>query len=341
MMGLGGLIWIGSRRLAHFDAALAAYTAAVLFAAFGLTYRYAVWLQRPPTAMLWRRGWQAFMRRGRRGRNAADWVRHVSSDFVANRFILSRGRLHFESIPGDLGRYRAYVFGFPTFSFAVDSWIAFLSFYGLVWASFLVIAGVMLAMRRRMREESAAALQLFSEDFLPLVLLFAVSLTGLMLTASYTWLRGNAFEFVAILHAISVIATFLWLPFGKLFHVFQRPAQIGVRFYKAVGAAEEAALCRRCGAAFTSRMHAEDLIAVERQLGFSYECADPAIGHYQWICPACRRALLALAQGKLWRRERRGIVVERGDRQPATPAHANPGLGEGPLGEEDRRNFHP
>jgi hypothetical protein len=92
-LGLGALIWGGSRRLAHFDAALAAYTTAVLFAAFGLTYRYAMWLQRPPTAMLWRRGWQAFFRRGRRGRNAADWVRHVSSDFVANRFILSRGWL--------------------------------------------------------------------------------------------------------------------------------------------------------------------------------------------------------------------------------------------------------
>src|SRR5262249_50202531 len=84
-MGLGGLIWIGSRRLAHFDAALAAYTAAILFAAFGLTYRYAVWLQRPPTAMFWRRGWEVFLRRGRLGRNAADWVRFVSSDPAANR----------------------------------------------------------------------------------------------------------------------------------------------------------------------------------------------------------------------------------------------------------------
>jgi len=367
-MGLGVLIWIGSRRLAHFDAALAAYTAAILFAAFGLTYRYAVWLQRPPTAMFWRRGWEVFVRRGRLRRNAADWVRFVSSDLAANRFILARGRLrglahllimwgcliavaitfplvfgwlHFETVPGDLERYRAFVFGFPTFSFGVHSWLGFFAFHGLVWASFLVIAGVMLAMRRRMREESAAALQFFSEDFLPLILLFAVSLTGLMLTASYTWLRGYAFEFVAILHAITVIATFLWLPFGKLFHVFQRPAQIGARFYKAVGADEELARCRRCGAAFTSRMHAEDLITVERQLGFRYECADPAIGHYQWICPPCRRVLPALAQGRLWRRERGGIVVERGDRQPATPAHANPGLGEGPLGDEDRRNFHP
>jgi nitrate reductase gamma subunit len=367
-VGLGALIWVGSRRLAHFDAALAAYTAAILFATFGLTYRYSMWLQRPPTAMFWRRGWQAFMRRGRRGRHVADWVRYVSSDFVGNRFILARGWLrgvthllimwgcviavaitfplvfgwlHFESVPDDLTRYRAYVFGFPTFSFAVSSWLGFFAFHGLVWASFLVIAGVMLAMRRRMREESAAAVQFFSEDFLPLILLFAVSLTGLMLTASYTWLRGYAFEFVALLHAVSVIATFLWLPFGKLFHVFQRPAQIGARFYKAIGAAGEPARCRRCGAAFTSRMHAEDLIAVEQQLGFRYECADPAIEHYQWICPACRRALLALAQGRLWRHEGRGIVVARGDRPPVTPTHANPGLGHGPLGDEDRDNFHP
>ncbi len=41
---LAALIVIGSRNLAHFDAALVAYTFAVLFATFGLTYRYAMWL---------------------------------------------------------------------------------------------------------------------------------------------------------------------------------------------------------------------------------------------------------------------------------------------------------
>src|SRR3954464_6114081 len=63
-IALALLIVIGSRNLAHFDAALVGYTFSVLFATFGLTYRYAMWLQRPPTAMYWRRGWQGVFPRG-------------------------------------------------------------------------------------------------------------------------------------------------------------------------------------------------------------------------------------------------------------------------------------
>ncbi|MGH9722702.1 MAG: DUF6755 family protein, partial [Bryobacteraceae bacterium] len=44
--------------LQRFDAALAAYTFATLFAVSGLTYRYSIWLQRPATALYWRCGWQ-------------------------------------------------------------------------------------------------------------------------------------------------------------------------------------------------------------------------------------------------------------------------------------------
>lgn len=49
---------LGSRNLAPFDAALVGYTFATLFATFGITYRYAVWIQRPTTRMYWRRGWR-------------------------------------------------------------------------------------------------------------------------------------------------------------------------------------------------------------------------------------------------------------------------------------------
>src|SRR6186713_300018 len=90
---LGGLILLGSRNLAHFDAALVAYTFSILFATFGVTYRYSMWLSRPPTALYWRRGWQAFFRRGWRRQNAGMWVRRVGTDLLANRFIFARGRL--------------------------------------------------------------------------------------------------------------------------------------------------------------------------------------------------------------------------------------------------------
>lgn len=323
---LAAAIVVGSRNLDHFDAALVGYTFATLFATFGITYRYAMWLNRPPTRMYWKRGWQVFASRGALGGNLASLGQRAAVEFAANRYIFERGRLrglahwlimwgcvlaaaitfplvwgwiHFETVPGDLHMYRAFVFGIPMQDFPVDSAVAFLLFHGLVWSSFLVIAGVMLAFRRRMIDHGAVATQQFGQDILPLLLLFAISVTGLMLTASYTWMRGYAYDFLAILHAVTVIVTLLWLPFGKLFHVFQRPAQLGVGFYRDAGAKGEQEPCRRCGQPFLSRLMVGDLIVVERQLGFAYEMAGGE--HYQQICPKCRRALFGLSQGALWR----------------------------------------
>ena len=61
---------VGSGNLKWFDAALIGYLFGTLFAVFGVAYRYLVWLQRPPTARLNRRGWEAFRQKGRRGANA-------------------------------------------------------------------------------------------------------------------------------------------------------------------------------------------------------------------------------------------------------------------------------
>src|ERR1043165_4537535 len=58
-------IYLGSGMLKYFDPALIAYTSAVVFATFGLVYRYSVWLQKPPTRLYWKRGWQFFLRPAR------------------------------------------------------------------------------------------------------------------------------------------------------------------------------------------------------------------------------------------------------------------------------------
>lgn len=321
------MIVLGSRNLAHFDAALVGYTFATLFAAFGITYRYAMWLQRPPTRMYWWRGWQYFLRPSALPKNIVRLIGRTATDIAANRFIFMRsvhrwaahwlimvgcilaaaitfplvwGWVHFETVPGSMDHYRTYVFGFPGQEFPIESLFAFMIFHGLVWSSILVIAGVMLAFRRRIIDHGAAAGQQFGEDMVPLLLLFAISVTGLMLTASYTWMKGYAYDFLAILHAVTVIFTLLWLPFGKFFHIFQRPAQLGVTFYKDEGRSTQQAECKRCGTPFASALMVRDLITVEKQLGFSYEMNRQGIEHYQHICPRCRRALFGLAQGELW-----------------------------------------
>src|SRR6187431_2487651 len=74
---LAALIVFGSRNLDHFDAALVGYTFATLFATFGIAYRYAMWLNRPPTRMYWRRGWQVFFTRRRLVPNVATLGRRV------------------------------------------------------------------------------------------------------------------------------------------------------------------------------------------------------------------------------------------------------------------------
>ena len=84
------LTFLGSERLVWFDAALVGYLFGTIFAVFGVVYRYAVWLRRPSTAMLNRRGWDAF--RARKGRNLATLPSLVATQRLAQGFIRRRSR---------------------------------------------------------------------------------------------------------------------------------------------------------------------------------------------------------------------------------------------------------
>jgi nitrate/nitrite transporter NarK len=317
-------IVVGSRNLQHFDAALVIYTFAVVFASWGVAYHYAVWLQRPPTRMFWRRGFKLARQRGFLGSlarlSALTGTHILGQGFIRRRsplrwwmhqclfwgcllaaaitFPLVFGWIHFGSLEQDPRTYVTYVFGFPTLSFRVRTAFSWLLFHGLDVAAVLVLAGIALSLWRRMRDEGALAVQSFAMDFFPLILLFAISVTGLALTASTIWLRGQFYGFLSILHAITVIAALLYLPFGKFFHIFQRPAQLGVKLYQDAGEAGEGAFCARCGERFASRMHVEDLATILPQLGFDYRMPGPA-GHWQQVCPPCKRKVIALAQIRL------------------------------------------
>jgi hypothetical protein len=314
-------IYFGSAKLRHFDPALVAYTSAVIFSTWAIVYRYSVWLQKPPTRLYWRRGWQLFLRPRQLPGNVALLAKLLMRKIVLQTFIERRsharwaahflmswgcivafaitiplvcGWVHFEADPADPTFYVSYVFGAMAGRFPAHSLAGWMTFHMLDFCAIAVIAGMVLAMRRRMYDKGARTVQQFSMDFVPLILLFAVSISGLMLTVSAMWLKGHSYSFIALLHAFSVIVLLLNLPFGKFFHIFQRPANLGVQYYKREGAVTEQATCARCGEAFASRMHVEDLKTVQDDLGFSYRYESGL--HYQDVCPACRRRMIAVNQ---------------------------------------------
>jgi NNP family nitrate/nitrite transporter-like MFS transporter len=317
-------IVIGSRNLQNFDPALVIYTFAIIFAMWGVVYHYYVWIQKPPTRVYWRRGWQLFRERGVlqsavriialaatyiaaqtfiRRRSRQRWWMHQLIFWgcilaVLVTFPLVFGWIYFTTLPNDQMTYVANLFGFPTFSFRLNTFLAAVIFHALDISAALVLAGIALSLLRRMRDKGAQAVQTFAMDFFPIILLFAICVTGLALTVSQMYFAGDMYSFLAIIHAITVIAALLYLPFGKFFHIFQRPAQLGVKLYQKTGEEGEAAICARCGERFASRMHIDDLKTILPQLGFDYTMPGPA-GHWQELCPACKRKSLSLAQLRL------------------------------------------
>ncbi len=317
-------IVVGSRNLENFDPALVIYTFAIIFATWGVVYHYNVWLDKPPTRMYWRRGWELFRSQGILA-SSITLAGLTGKNIVAQTFIARRSRLRwwmhqclfwgcilaaaitfplvfgwiaFRSLPNDQSTYVTYLFGLPAGTFPLHTVIASLLFHGLDVAAVLVIAGVVLSLWRRLRDKGAQTLQNFAMDFFPVILLFAISVTGIALTVSQEWLRGTAYSFLAIIHAITVIAGLLFLPFGKFFHIFQRPAQLGIKLYRKVGAEGAGAICPRCKQRFASAMHVRDLKTVLPQLGFDYRMHGTQVA-WQDLCPPCKRKTLSVTQLKL------------------------------------------
>src|SRR5690348_16109919 len=86
-------IYVGSRRLRDFDTALVSYAGASVFAAFGIGYRYSMWLRRPPTRLYWFRGWQLFFAPKHLPGNLVHLVKLFWDNFVAQKFIERRSHL--------------------------------------------------------------------------------------------------------------------------------------------------------------------------------------------------------------------------------------------------------
>lgn len=314
-------------RYFEFDRALFTY-AQVLIISSGLTvYRLAIWLHRPPTKLLFRRALQMMKSSNDRLTLGKHLLSRTAGYFALNRFVWKRGATRwsvhwpimagfatamaivvplifgwvwFETPEGDFRSYKLMNFGVHLTTISLDGVPAFIVFHGLVWASFPVIIGCTLALWRRMNDRGDQATQSVGNDFMPLLLLLAIAMTGLMMTVSYSFLSGAYHQPLAAIHMTVVCGTLLWLPYSKLFHIPQRSLKLLHMVYEHEAEKTGKANCVRCGDAFASRQQIADLIGIQHELGYRYEIADMT-EHYQYVCPRCRRATLVLTQGQRWR----------------------------------------
>lgn len=313
------LVIVGSRNLEQFDSALFGYTVASIVAFGAIAFRYAVWLQRPATRVYFRRGLTLFFQRKKLAANTTTAARTFATNLVEQRFIFKRGTrrwlthflimwgcvlaaaitfplvfgwVHFKLV-GEMG-YQPYLFGFPAGPpLPGRSVLAWIMFHGLDFSAVMVIAGCALAIHRRLKDRGAIAVQQFLLDFVPHLLLIAISVSGLMLTASSLWFGGYMYAFISLTHQALVIMTLFFLPFGKLFHIVQRPASIGVELYQKRSQEMPQAVCPRCATMFAGQMWIDDLKKVVGELGYDYRMRD---GHtLQDYCPRCKRIMRGLA----------------------------------------------
>ncbi|MEO7004253.1 MAG: hypothetical protein ABI064_02360, partial [Acidobacteriaceae bacterium] len=187
--------------------------------------------------------------------------------------------------------------------FPIQGIVGFVLFHGLDFTALILMVGLGIALKRRLEDVGLRTTQRLGFDLVPLVLLLAIAITGVALTASSTWWQGRYYWFISLTHQVLVVAWLLSIPFGKFFHIFQRPASIGVTLYQTVNQGLEhgdpggapaleiqPAFCQRCKREFPSKQFIEDLKATLGDLGQHYELASPNVT-LQDFCPTCKRII--------------------------------------------------
>ena len=321
------LIALGSRGFHWFDATLIGYAVGTIFAVAAVTYKYTFWIARPPTGRYWRRSWQMFFSLANFRRYTVLIPKAIITDIFTQGFIRKRGwyrwvmhqcifwgvvlscSITFPLTFGWLrftqtttGAYRIWLVGFPFFSFPADSLFGFLLFHALDFTAALLLVGVVLALHRRFHDLAVIAVQRFRFDLMPLVLLLAIVLTGLALTADSAWLGGAYYWFISLTHQVVVVLWLISLPFGKFFHIVERPATVGVTLYTQITRDEAMQPCARCGTGFATVRFIDDLKKTLADVGENYALpvsTTPMVGNgsptgalwWQDICPQCKRVM--------------------------------------------------
>lgn len=337
------LIALGSRGFHWFDAALIGYAVAAIFATAAVTYKYAFWLSRPPTGRYWRRSWRLFFSY-ENFREYTLLIPKAILDLFSQQFIRRRGwyrwfahqcifwgvflscLVTFPLVFGWLrftlttaGLYQIWFFGFPLITLPVNGFLLFVAIHALDFTALLLLIGLLLAFHRRFHDLAVISVQRFRFDLVPLAMLLAIVVTGLALTADSAWLGGAYYWYISLVHEATVVIWLISLPFGKFFHIIERPATVGIELYWQTGEHTEMQKCARCQEDFAPVRFIQDLKKTLNDVGENYTLRNvsalsqetqtdlrtgpmsldsPGPTELLWwqdLCPNCKRVMRAQA----------------------------------------------
>jgi hypothetical protein len=270
----------------------------------GFFYRYISWAERPPTKIIMKKGLKLLFRKSTPqttaeqlatyrfiwNRGVYRWTQHILLGWgcilsALVTFPLVFGWMYFTM--EDNGFYTVVGFGIDIMRIKADGWIAFLFYNALNITAFMVIAGVCMALYRRIKHMQARAEQTFVYDFLPLYMLLFISITGLMLTGSNLFLHGWGHPVITLIHQWSVILTLIYLPFGKLAHIPFRPMSVLAKNYREHYGKQHMNACKVCGARFVSTEQSNDVIHVLKLNDIQFKMNEDF--HLAELCLPCRR----------------------------------------------------
>ncbi|WP_245712565.1 MFS transporter [Anaerobacillus alkalilacustris] len=312
-------MWIGTAQFKKIDLMLAGYKVASFIFFIGITVRMASWLIRPATNEMVKRSIKNLFTKKRTKRNIAAIVKTFVDNIILQKFIFKRGLyrgiqhwliawgcmgsfaitfgltfgwMHFRLI--DATTYQLMVMNIPTIKMVANGLFAELVYNGLNITALMVLVGIIMALVRRINNHDLKVTERAEFDLLPLYILLAVTVSGLLLTVSYKFLGGFIHPQLALIHQVTVVLFLIYFPFGKLFHLPIRPLATAVPMNYQEEVMVDTRSCKKCGTKYSNDDQIADVKNILHSQQFDLKLEDGTfLADY---CPSCRRRIRVMSQ---------------------------------------------
>ncbi len=312
-------VWVASEQFTHVDTAIMGYMISSIIFAIGLTFRMSSWLSRTATSRVTGRSITNLLTSARTKRNIVSIFKTLLDNIILQKFIFKRGLyrgiqhfliswgciisfavtfgLTFQwfrfAYVGD-GMYEMVVFSLHVLKFPAESIFAEMVYNGLNVGAVMVLFGASMALYRRLKERDLQVTQRVEFDMFPLFILLAVTVSGLLLTLSYSILGGFFHHPLTYVHQICVVVMLCFFPFGKLFHVPIRPLATAVPMSYQETLQVDTKPCARCKKMYSNEDQIRDVKEILSMQNFDLQLDDGT--YLADYCVECRRRLRVMKQ---------------------------------------------